>query len=315
MLANKLRELSGVTSGDQIFTSNGTFTVPAGVTTLNIAIVPGGGRSTAIRSGTPLLIAAPGYTSSTYTNVSSLQVTVPDGVTNLAAFGKGGDPYQSYTTWGVWWRSGQSDEWTVSPVNIFDSSNSSTPFGAYSQVTASKTGYNSIALLPSSSSPYNVATYYALSPSNKPVWAQYIYGSEQHTTTNPGSATTASLAGIGTMTWNGVSSGTATSFVQAMNIADTSISRTLTITTGYTSGSIYYYWSAYARLYTGTMTGSSTYNITGNIVANGPYIGGIAAWTNSIAVTAGQTISVTVSSDGAVRFMWGPGRSFPSNAT
>lgn len=313
MLANKLRELSGVTSGDQIFTSTGTFTVPAGVTSLNIAMVPGGGRSTAIRSGTPLLIAAPGYTSQTYTNVSSLQVTVPDGVTNLAAFGKGGDPYQSYTTWGVWWRANQYDStWTVSPANIYDPSNSSTPFGAYSQVTASKTGYSNIALYSYSASAYQYATYYDAA---RIFWVQYIYGSEQHATTNAGTATTAALAGIGTMTWNGVSSGTATSFVQAMNIADTSISRTLTITTGYASGSIYYYWSAYARLYTGTMTGSSTYNITGNIVANGPYSGGIAAWTNSIAVTAGQTISVTVSSGGAVRFMWGPGRSFPSNAT
>lgn len=314
MLANKLRELSGVTSGDQIFTSTGTFTVPAGVTSLNIAIVPGNGRSTAIRSGTPLLIAAPGYTSQTYTNVSSLQVTVPDGVTNLAAFGKGGDSYQTYTGYSVWALTSQSDNtWSVSPMNIFDSSNSPTPFGVYSQVTASKSGYTSIALYANTASNYNAATYYTAARDG---WAQYVYtGYQQYATTYAGSATTAALAGIGTMTWNGVSFGTATSSVQAMNIADTSISRTLTITTGYASGNIYYYWSAYARLYTGTMTGSTTYNITGNIVANGPYSGGIAAWTNSIAVTAGQTISVTVSSGGAVRFMWGPGRSFPSNAT
>lgn len=313
MLANKLRGLSGVTSGDQIFTSNGTFTVPAGVTTLNIAIVPGTARSTAIRSGTPLLIAAPGYTSSTYTNVSSLQVTVPDGVISLFAYGKGGDPYQTYITYSLWTLTAQSDyTWTVSPSSIVDYSNSSTPFGIYSQVTASKTGYTSIALFPSSGAAYNNALYYTAASDG---WARYTYSSHQYATNNAGTSTTAALAGIGTMTWPGVGSGTATSYLQTLNIADTSISRTLTITTGYSAGNIYYYWSAYARLYTGTMTGSSTYNITGNIVANGPYSGGIAAWTNSIAVTAGQTISVNVSSGGAVRFMWGPGRSFPSNAT
>lgn len=313
MLANKLRELSGVTSGDQIFTSNGTFTVPAGVTTLNIAIVPGTARSTAIRSGTPLLIAAPGYTSSTYTNVSSLQVTVPDGVTSISAFGKGGDPYQTYITYSLWTLTAQSDyTWTVSPSSIVDYSNSSTPFGIYSQVTASKTGYTSIALFPSSGAAYQYAIYYTAAGDG---WARYTYSSHQYATNNAGTSTTAALAGIGTMTWPGVGSGTATSYLQTLNIADTSISRTLTITTGYSAGNIYYYWSAYARLYTGTMTGSSTYNITGNIVANGPYSGGIAAWTNSIAVTAGQTITANVSSGGAIRIMWGPGRSFPSNAT
>jgi hypothetical protein len=104
--------------------------------------------------------------------------------------------------------------------------------------------------------------------------------------------------------------------VQTLNIADTSISRTLTITTGTSAGNIYYYWSAYARFHTSKMTGSATYNLAGNIVASGPYSGGgIAAWTNGISVTPGQTITANVSSGGAIRFMWGPGRSFPSNAT
>ncbi len=314
MLANKLRELSGVTSGDQIFTSTGTFTVPAGVTTLNIAIVPGTNRSTAIRSGIPLLIAAPSFTSQTYTNVGSLQVTVPDGVTSLSAFGKGGDAYQTYTDLGLWALTSQSDyTWTMSPSTLTVPSNPSTPNGYYSTVTASKAGYSSITLYFSGGAGYSYALYYTAANDG---WAAYSYsGYQGYTTNNAGTSTTAALAGIGTMTWPGVGSGTATSYAQTLNIADTSISRTLTITTGTSAGNIYYYWSAYARLYTGTMTGSSTYNITGNIVSNGPYSGGIVAWTNNIAVTAGQTISVTVSSGGAVRFMWGPGRSFPSNAT
>lgn len=313
MLANKLRGLSGVTSGDQIFTSTGTFTVPAGVTSLNIAIVPGANRSTVTRSGIPLLIAAPSFTSQTYTNVGSLQVTVPDGVTSVSAFGKGGDPYQTYTGYGLWTLASQSDyTWTVSPSSIVDYSNSTMPNGIYPQITASKAGFNSIPLYFSQGAAYSYALYYTQAGDG---WARYTYSYQQYATNNAGTSTTAALAGIGTMTWPGVGSGTATSYVQTLNIADASISRTLTITTGTSAGNIYYYWSAYARLYTGTMTGSSTYSIAGNITANGPYSGGIAAWTNSIAVTAGQTISVNVSSGGAVRFMWGPGRSFPSNAT
>ena len=313
MIAGKLKQLSGVVSGDQIFTSSGTFTVPAGVTTLNIAIVPGNNRSTAVRSGTPLLIAAPAFTSGTYTNVGSWQVTVPDGVTTLFAYGKGGDAYQTSTQWGVWYISSQSDyTWTVSPANIFDPSNNPLSTYTYSQVTASKPGYTSIALYFSTGAPYQYCYYYTQAHDG---WVKYVYGSETHYTNVAGTNTNATLAGIGTMTFTGAPSGTASYSAQSLPISDPSISRTLTISIGTSAGNLYYYWSAYARLHTATMTGSSTYNITGNIVANGPYSGGIAAWTNSIAVTAGQTISVTVSSGGAVRFMWGPGRSFPSNAT
>jgi hypothetical protein len=317
MITGKLKQLSGVVSGDQIFTSSGTFTVPAGVTTLNIAIVPGNSRSTAVRSGTPLLIAAPGFTSGTYTNVSSLQVTVPDGVTSISAFGKGGDPYQTYTGdgLGLWTLASQSDyTWTVSPSTMTVPSNPPTPNGYYSTVTASKAGYTSIALYFSQAAAHSYAIYYTQAGDG---WARYTYsGYQAYTTNNAGTSTTAALAGIGTMTWPGVGSGTATSYVQTLNIAYTSISRTLTITTGTSAGNIYYYWSAYARFHTSKMTGSATYNLAGNIVASGPYSGGgIAAWTNGISVTPGQTITANVSSGGAIKFMWGPGRSFPSNAT
>jgi hypothetical protein len=311
MITGKMKQLSGVVSGDQIFTANGTFTVPAGVTTLNIAIVPGNNRSTAVRSGTPLLIAAPAFTSQTYTNVSSLQVTVPDGVTTLSAYGKGGDAYQTSTQWGVWHTSSQSDyTWTVSPANIFDASNYPLPNYTYSQVTASKPGYTDIALYFSSGSAYGYGTYYTQAGDG---WVTYSYGSETHYINAAGTNTTATLAGVSTMIFNGASSGTASYSAQSLTISDPSISRTLIITTGTSAGNLYYYWSAYARLHTATMTGSATYNLTGNIVASGPYSGGIAAWTNGISVTPGQTITANVSSGGAIRFMRGPGRSFPSN--
>lgn len=312
MIAGKLKQLSGVVSGDQIFTSSGTFTVPAGVTTLNIAIVPGNNRSTAVRSSTPLLIAAPAFTSQTYTNVSSLQVTVPDGVTTLSAYGKGGDASQTSTQWGVWRISSQSDyTWTVSPAYIYDPSNYPLTTYTYSQVLASKTGYTDIALYFSTGMPYQYCYYYTEARDG---WVTYIYGSETHYTNVAGTNTTATLPGIGTMTFTGAPSGTASYSAQSLPISDPSISRTLTISTGAPAGNLYYYWSAYARLHTATMTGSATYNLTGNIVASGPYSGGIAAWTNGISVTPGQTITANVSSGGAIRFMWGPGRSFPSNA-
>jgi hypothetical protein len=42
--------------------------------------------------------------------------------------------------------------------------------------------------------------------------------------------------------------------------------------------------------------------------------GGGLCWKNDYPVTAGQSIPIVVSGNGAIRIMWGGGRSYPNNA-
>ncbi len=56
----------------------------------------------------------------------------------------------------------------------------------------------------------------------------------------------------------------------------------------------------------GDVRGSGTYSARGR--------GGACAWKNNIAVTPGETLTITVEGNGGVRVLWGVGRSYPSNA-
>lgn len=64
--------------------------------------------------------------------------------------------------------------------------------------------------------------------------------------------------------------------------------------------------------YTG---GTGLFNVYPNATANGSYGADVVAWKNNIAVTPGANMTVKVGqNNGAVRVIWGTGRSFPSNA-
>ena len=309
MLSSKLRSIVADPRGDQIFTANGSFTVPARVTSISVAIVPGTSTSTISSGGVITLTAGCSYTSPNYT--SNASYGIPAGVASISVTAKGGDAYQTSTPYGVWALVSQSDfNWSVSPANLYTSD--SMPFTAYPTVYAYPNGGgSSIALYPHHGAAHNYAVYYTAAGD---WWCQFNYNTGYNYTNNAGSATTVSVSGGSTWTYSGASSGNATPRTDSISLSVSDSSNTLNLTIGYANGYASFSYLQYAYKHTSFLSGGSTYNLTGNIVTPGPYSGNIAAWRNSFAVTPGQVFNVTVASGGAVRVMWGNNRSFPSNA-
>lgn len=138
--------------------------------------------------------------------------------------------------------------------------------------------------------------------------------------TVPGTSTSLTINGSeGTLTFAGASSGTASTGSNNLNLAitQTSTEKTISITIGSVSGWLYYRYDPQRS----NTIGVSDYSIqngatiSGNIIYNGD-TNNITSHINNITVTPGETFSVKIGSGTgqAVRFMWGNGRSFPSNS-
>lgn len=299
--------MSADSGGDILMTSSGLFVVPAGVTSICIAAVPGTSISKLTDASNNIILAAgTGFTSSTFT--SSGSSTIPQGVTSLSLTGKGGNGTASYspptyTTTYAWHLSSLTYHSTspspLYPINYinppprnpaYNLENVSYP--AFS--TPVHGGYDNFTGMGWSGSITQTQT----SPGG------YVYTTGANTSANINSQNYVFSGGYG---------GAATATTSSVTIPGTS-AQTLSYTIGSPNGSIYYQYQPYAVNKTSSMTGSSTYNIQSNIVAGGPYTGGIAAWRNNYAVVAGQTYTITIAPGGAVRVIWGDGRSFPSNA-
>ena len=324
MLANKLRGISRSTGGgDQTFTSSGTFTVPPGVTSINIAAVPGATTSSLKDVNNNVILSTTiGATSSTFT--SNGNTTIPVGVTSVSLTGKGGDPQSYPVQYSYYDLTFNRSTYTVSgtPVNVPPTNLSAgylgPPPGSISVTnhigrTANipLVGYN-----PSNGSAQYTGNAYTIfgdgTTQNASMDVFYQRRDVSTTGTTSGTNTSANLNSAN-YNFSGVGSGIAPTVTQTASLPGTS-ALTLSWSIGTTNGSFRYSYPSYAMNQTSQMTGSSTYNIMGNIVAGGPYTGGIAAWRNNFAVAAGQVYTITISSGGAVRVMWGAGRSFPSNA-
>ena len=326
MLANKLRGISRSTGGgDQTFTSSGTFTVPPGVTSINIAAVPGATTSSLKDVNNNVILSTTiGATSSTFT--SNGNTTIPVGVTSVSLTGKGGDPQSYPVQYSYYNLTLNRYTYTVNgtPVNVPPTNLSAGYLGPPPGSISVTNDMGQTASIPLVG--YNPSTGYAEYTGNayqiSSFWGagtqvasmNVIYGRNDVSTTGTTSGTNTS-ANLNSANYNfsGVGSGIAPTVTQTASLPGTS-ALTLSWSIGTTNGSFRYSYPSYAMNQTSQMTGSSTYNIMGNIVAGGPYTGGIAAWRNNFAVAAGQVYTITISSGGAVRVMWGAGRSFPSNA-
>lgn len=313
--------------GDILMTSSGLFVVPAGVTSICIAAVPGTSISKLTDASNNIILAAgTGFTSSTFT--SSGSSTIPQGVTSLSLIGKGAAGTTTYqSSW---------DQWSVNGSHVVVSSPAgetantfgpSIAAGSYASLagampatltvnlsgtsainpTANMISMNTVVAIYTYSTTYSSKTYSGtvyvpITQTNYP--GGYVY--------TTGASTTANINGQNYV-FSGGYGGAATATTSSVTLAGTS-AQTLTYTIGSPNGNLYYQYQPYAINKTNSMTGSSTYNIQSNIVAGGPYTGGIAAWRNNFAVVAGQTYTLTIAPGGAVRVIWGVGRSFPSNA-
>lgn len=327
MLANKLRGIRPVDrGGDQLFTSSGTFTVPAGVTSFSVAVVPGTTTSKITdTSNNVILSATRGTSSATFTTNGN--TTIPLGVTSLSLTGKGGNPYSypiQYSNYNLF---ANHHTYTVNgtPVNVPPSSMTvgyqSPPWSSFT-VTNDMGQSASIPLTSYNSSTgyseyvgmaYQITGFPGAGTQTAQMDVTYQRADINTTGTSAGTATTANINSTN-YNFPGVSSGIAPTTTQTISLPGTN-ALTLSWNIGTTNGSFSYSYPPFAINQTSQMTGSSTYNILGNVSAGGPYTGDIAAWRNNFAVSAGQTYNITISSGGALRVMWGAGRSFPSNAT
>lgn len=137
---------------------------------------------------------------------------------------------------------------------------------------------------PTSCPPYEPGTQTAS------IGATYIRTDVNTTGTTSGTATSANFNSTN-YTFPGVSSGIAPTTTQTI-YSSGATALALSWNIGTTNGSFSYSHPPFAINHTSQMTGSSTYNILGNVSAGGPYTGGIAAWRNNFAVSAGQTYNI-----------------------
>lgn len=138
--------------------------------------------------------------------------------------------------------------------------------------------------------------------------------------TVPGTSTSLTISGSGgTQTFAGASSGTASTGSNNLVPAttQTSVEKTISITIGSVSGWLYYAYDAQRSNALGVsdISAQNGATISGNIIYNSN-TDNITSCINNLTVTPGETFTVKIGSGTgqAVRFMWGTGRSFPSNS-
>lgn len=333
MIAGKLRAGGiSIPSGDAFYSSTGTntFTVPANVTTLCVAMTTGtssssvGGKTSVVRNSNNTWLAttskyiSPIYTSSAYGMVLPIAAEV------VGVAGKGGDAYTSAPGFKMdllynihtYMHNGTPYNVPPNPVYLGGSSvppshiSVSDPNGRYAVIPNVGDGV------------YNGYAYYVLDTAGSPTSTMEFgyqivnYGGS----TVPGTSTSLTISGSGgTQTFVGASSGTASTGFNNLipAITQTSTEKTISITIGNASGWLYYRYDPQRSNTIGvsdyTIQNGAT--ISGNIIYNGD-TDNITSHINNITVTPGETFSVKIGSGTgqAVRFMWGNGRSFPSNS-
>ena len=334
MIAGKLRGGGiSIPSGDAFYSSTGTstFTVPANVTKICIAMTTGtssnssGGKTSVVRnSNGTWLAAAAKYISPTYTSsVSGLILPIAAGTVGVV--GKGGDASTSAPTfqmnllYNTHTYTHNGTPYNVPPNPVYLGGSSIPP--AY--ISVSDTNGRSVAIPGDGYGNYNGIAYRALDPYGGTPTATMSFRYQIASyggSTVPGTNTSLTISGSGgTQTFAGASSGTASTGSNTLSPASTqtSVEKIISITIGSTSGWLYYRYdpqrsntigvSDYVVQVGATISGNVIYNSnTDNIT---PYI-------NDLTVTPGETFTVKIGSGTgqAVRFMWGNGRSFPSNS-
>jgi hypothetical protein len=335
MIAGKLRGGGiSIPSGDAFYSSTGTnttFTVPANVTKICIAMTTGtssnsaGGKMSVVRnSNSTWLAAAAKYISPTYTSsVSGLILPIAAGVVGVV--GKGGNAstsaptFQMNLTYNIHTYTHNGAPYNVPPNPVYLGGSSIPP--AYISVVDTNGRYVSIP--GDGNGNYNGTAYRATDIAGNPTAAMSFGYSVVSSggSTVPGTNTSLVISGSGgTQTFVGASTGTTSvgsnSLVPAST--QTSVEKTISITIGSVSGWLYYSYDAQRS----NTLGVSDYSyqrsatISGNIIYSGGDTGNITSHVNDLTVTPGETFTVKIGSGTgqAVRFMWGTGRSFPSNS-
>lgn len=333
MIAGKLRGGGiSIPSGDAFYSSTGTntFTVPANVTTLCIAMTTGtssssvGGKTSVVRNSNNTWLATTSkYISPTYTSSAS-GLVLPIAAGAVGVVGKGGDASTSAPTfqmnlyYNIHTYTHNGTPYNV-PPNIVYLGGSSIPWAS---ISVGDTNGRYVSIYGDGNGNYNGTAYRATDNTGSPT-AAMSFGykiTSSGGSTVPGTSTSLTISGSGgTQTFAGASSGTASTGSNTLSPASTqtSIEKTISITIGSTSGWLYYRYDP-QRSNTIGVSDSSIQNgatISGNTIYNGD-VNNITSHVNNLAVTPGETFSVKIGSGTgqAVRFMWGAGRSFPSNS-
>jgi len=277
---------------NQLYYTAGTFnfTVPAGVTSVCIAMAPGADYSTAGE----LLKTYIGRTTACAAGDNS----VPVGISSITLSGKGA----AGTSSTVWNRTSVTDSHGMGIINVIPITISDPPPSTI-YISQCKSTATRISL--TATTAYYEGSYTAYDQTSS-YTITYTKGT---TSTTTGASTTAVVNGT-TYTFPGGTGGAAavTNHTVAINKA---IGATISANIA-AGGSLSYSYSAYAINALGTLLGN---NFTLSPVAKdiGTYVGGIAAWRNNIPVVPSSTIPVRVGSGGAVNIIWGTGRSFPNS--
>lgn len=343
MISGKMRGAAGITipSGDAYYSvagSTNTFTVPANVTSLCIAMTTGTtttsvvGKASVVRnSNNNWLAITSKYISPTYTSSTS-GLVLPIAAGNVLVFGKGGDASTSAPTFQMnltynthtytfTYDNGTTYYYNV-PPNFIPLGGSSIP-PAYVSVGSDIRADRSVSIPGDGNGNYSGTAYYITDSAGSPT-APMSFGytiSSSGGSNISGTSTSMTISGSGgTQTFQGASSGTASTGSNSLIPAttQTSTEKTISITVGSVSGWLYYTYDAQRSNTLGTSDYSIQYgaNISGTIVYNGN-TNDITSHVNGLTVIPGETFTVKIGAAGtgqAVRFMWGAGRSFPSNS-
>lgn len=282
-----------------------TFTVPTGVYEVCIAMTPGADYS----SAGELLKA---YTGKTVACVAGNN-SVPVGISSITLSGKGAAGTSTYQ-WNY-----NRNYCSHAPYNGLVTNYPTTlPYAYPASITANRNNppisglsnvFNFLSVTSDTLTYRHIANFY--DTNGKIIGTLYYYLEYKKATvsTTTGDSTTA-VVNDTTYTFPGGVGGAATITEHVVEI-NPAIGATIAATIA-SGGTLSYSYSAYAINALSSLLGS---NFTLSPVAAdiGTYVGGIAAWRNTIPVTPGDTIPVHVSTGGAVNIIWGTGRSFPNS--
>lgn len=337
MISGKMRGAAGITipSGDAYYSvagSTNTFTVPANVTSLCIAMTTGTttisvvGKASVVRNSNNTWLAITSkYNSPTYTSsTSGLVLPIAAGVVGVA--GKGGDASTSATTfqmnllYNTHTYTFNGIPYNVPPNPVWLGGSSTPP--AYISVSDPNGRYVSI---PGNGyGDYNGTAYRVTdTEANRTAAMSFRYNiTSSGGSTIPGTTTSIIISESGgSSNFWGSSSGTASAGSIALVPANTQTSteKTISITVGSVSGwlSYMYYPGRSNTLGPSDISVQNGANISGAIVYITSDINNMTSHVNGLTVIPGETFTVKIGATGtgqAVRFMWGAGRSFPSNS-
>ncbi len=337
MISGKMRGAAGITipSGDAYYSvagSTNTFTVPANVTSLCIAMTTGTtttsvvGKASVVRNSNNNWLAITSKYNSPiyYSSPDTLILPIAAGVVGVG--GKGGDATTSaptfqmnliynthtYTFNGIPYNVPPNPVWlggsSIPPAYI----SVSDPNGRYVFIPGDGDGYGN----------YNGTAFRVTdTESNRTAAMSFGYNiTSSGGSTIPGTATSMTISGSGgTQTFPGASSGTASygSNTLIPAITQTSVEKTISITIGSVAGCLFYmyYPGRSNTLGVSDVSQQNGASISGTIIYNSDP-NNQTSYLNDLSVAPGETFTVKIGSGTgqAVRFMWGTGRSFPSNS-